>query len=130
MRIRSSHKSSVSVRYSCLQNSADEIKGLASDVRNALNNYKSTVHIKKRDMLKASRTAAEFDITNKSIVKLGIANSSNAQDKAYWQNVFRLAAIGVKEGITEGITNIVGRDITNPILLTTDNSDFKSVDQF
>ena len=31
---------------------ADGIKGLASDVRNALNEYKSTIHIKKRDVLK------------------------------------------------------------------------------
>ena len=30
----------------------------------------------------------------------------------------------------EGITNIVGRDITNPILRTTDNSDDKLVDQY
>ena len=30
----------------------------------------------------------------------------------------------------EGITKIVERDITNPILRTTDKSDFKSVDQY
>ena len=57
-------------------------------------------------------------------------NNSNAQDEANCQNVLRLSVIGVKEGITEGITKIVGRDITNPILRTTENSDFKSVDQF
>ena len=43
---------------------------------------------------------------------------------------FHLAAIGVNEGIAEGITNIVGRYITNPILQKTDNRDFKSVYQY
>ena len=52
------------------------------------------------------------------------------QDKANQQNFFRLSTIGVKEGITEGIAKIVGRDITNPILRTTDNSYFKSVDKY
>ena len=52
------------------------------------------------------------------------------QDKADRQNVFRFAAISVKEGTAEGITKIVGRDITNPILRTTENSNFKSVDQY
>ena len=37
---------------------------------------------------------------------------------------FRLAVIGVKEEIAEVITKIIGRDITNQILLTTDNRDF------
>ena len=37
--------------------------------------------------------------------------------------------ISVKEGVAEGITKIVGRDITNPTLRTTDNSDFESVYQ-
>ena len=30
----------------------------------------------------------------------------------------------------EGITKIVGRDITDPIIRTTDNSDFKFLDQY
>ena len=77
-------------------------------------------------MLAASRAAAE----HASTVKPEIANNSDAQDEADWQNVFRLAAIGVKEGIAEEITKIVRRDIKNPILRTMDNIDFNSVDQF
>ena len=46
------------------------------------------------------------------------------------ENVFRLAAIRFKEVIAEGIKKIVGRDTTNPILRTTDNSDFKSVNKY
>ena len=106
------------------------MKGLLSDVINALNKYKSIIHINKRDVLAASRAAAKRASTDNSTVKPDIANNSDAQDKANCQNVFRLAEIGVKEGIAERITKIFGRDITNPIIWTTDNSDFKSVDQF
>ena len=48
----------------------------------------------------------------------------DAQDEADRQNVFRLTAIGVKEEIAEWITKIVRKDTTNPILRTTENSDF------
>ena len=50
------------------EDSADGMKGVASDVGNALNDYKSTVHIKKRDVLAAPRAAAEHTITNDSTV--------------------------------------------------------------
>ena len=107
------------------EDSADGMKGLASDVKNALNKYKSTIHIKKRDVLATSRASAECASTDDSTVDPYISNNSDTQDKADRQNVFRLSAIGVKEGITEGITKIVGRYITNPILRTTDDSNFK-----
>ena len=106
------------------------MKGLARNVSNAINKYKSTIHIKKRDVLVASRAAANCASTNNITVKPEIVNNSDAQDKYDWQNVLRLAAIGVKEGTAEGITKIVGMDITNLILRTTDNSKFKSVDQY
>ena len=112
------------------EDSSNRMKRLSSNVNNALNKYKSTIHIKNRDVLAASRVAAERASTDNSTVDPEITNNSDAQDKADWQNAFRLASIGVKEGITEGITKIVGRDITNPILRTTDNRDFKSVGQY
>ena len=40
------------------EDSADEMKRLASAVGTALNNYKLTVHIKKRDVLAASISVA------------------------------------------------------------------------
>ena len=112
------------------KDSANGMKVLVSAVINVLNAYKSTVHVKKRDVLAASRSAAEQASTEDSTVKPEINKNIDAQDEADLQNVFRLAAIGAKEGIAEGITKIVGRDITNPILQTTDNSDFNSVDQY
>ena len=75
-------------------------------------------------MLAASRAAADIVSTNTSTVEPEIAINSNAQDEADRQNVFRLTAIGVKEEIAEGITKIVIKDTTNPILRTTENSDF------
>ena len=95
------------------EDSADQMKGLARNINNAPNKYKSTIHINKRDVLATSRAAAEHASTDKSTVKPEISNNSDAQDKADQQNVFRLAEIGVKEGIAEGITKIFGRDITN-----------------
>ena len=41
-----------------------------------------------------------------------------------------LAAIGVKEAIAAAITSIVGSQITNPILRTTDGSDFRTVEEY
>ena len=111
------------------EDSSDGMKGLASDVINTINDYKSTIHIKKRDVLAASRAAAERASIKDSTVEPDINTNSDAQDKAYCQNVFLLPAIGVKEGIAEVTTKIVRRDLTNLILQTIDNRDFKSVDQ-
>ena len=55
---------------------------------------------------------------------------ANAQDEAYIQNTAGLASIGVKEEIAAAITSIVGAQITNPILRTTDGSDFRTVDEY
>ena len=44
--------------------------------------------------------------------------------------MYRLAAIGIKEGVAAGITKLVGVNVTNPILRTTDGTDFKTVDAY
>ena len=102
------------------EDSANRIRGLASAAGNALNNYKSTFHQKNIDVLLTSRASAEQSSIKDIIVGPEINTNSDTQDESDRQNVFRLTAIGVKEGIAEGITNIVGRDVTNPILRTTD----------
>ena len=78
-----------------LEDSTDGMKGLASTVRNALNAYKSIVHIKKQDLLTASRAAAKRTSIKDSTDESEINTNRDAQDKADLQNVFRLAAIGV-----------------------------------
>ena len=42
----------------------------------------------------------------------------------------RIAVIGVKEAIAATITSIAGAQITNPILRTTDGSDFWTVEEY
>ena len=117
------------IEQQLFDDSASRMKVLGSAVGNALNDYKLTVHVKKRKVIAGSRASAKRSSIEDSTVEPEINTNSDALDEADPQNVFRLAAIRVKKGIAEEITNIVGRDITNPILRTTDNSDFKSVDQ-
>ena len=64
------------------EDSSNRTKGLASDVGNVLNDYKSTVHIKKIDMLAALRAVAEHASTNDITVEPEIAKNSDMQDKA------------------------------------------------
>ena len=42
--------------------------------------------------------------------------------------MFRLAAIGAKEGVSVGVSKVFGTDITIPALRTTDENYFKIVD--
>ena len=81
-------------------------------------------------MLAVSRAADKRTSTVDSTVEPVITNNKDSKDESNGQNVFCHTVIGVREGIKEGITNIIGREITNPILRTKDNSDFKLVDQY
>ena len=56
------------LEWQLLEDSTNIIKGMASAAGNALNNYKSMVHIKKREVLAASRAAAERDSIEDSTV--------------------------------------------------------------
>ena len=58
------------------------MKGLAIHISNALNEYRSTIHIKKRNILLASRVAVNRASTENSTVEPDITNNSNAQDEA------------------------------------------------
>ena len=62
--------------------SSDVMKVIASNNSNAINEYKSTINIKKRDVLASSRAAADIFSTNDSTVNLEIINNSNYQDKS------------------------------------------------
>ena len=45
-------------------------------------------------------------------------------------NMFRLAAIGAKEGAAAGVSKVIGTGITDAILRTTDRQDIKTVDEY
>ena len=59
-----------------------------------------------------------------------ITTNADSQDKADQHNTSQLSEIGVKEAIASAITLIVGAQITNPILLTTDGLEFRRVDEY
>ena len=65
-----------------------------------------------------------------NIVAPEITANADEQDEADRQNTARLVVIGVKEAIAAAITSIVRAHITNPILCTTDGSDFQTVDEY
>jgi len=113
------------------EDSTDGMKGLLSTAKNTLTEYKATISIKRKDILKDSKDATDL-LSNSSgtTVQPEIATNSNTQDEVDRQNTYRMAAIGVKEGVAVGITKIVGTDITNPILRTSDGISFKSVDEY
>jgi len=101
--------------------STDGMKGLISTAKNTLTEYKATISIKCKDVLKDSKDAADrLSNSSGTTVQPEIATNSDAQEEADRQNTYQLAAIGVKEGVAAGITKIAGKDITNPILRTTD----------
>ena len=56
------------------------MKGLVSVIVNGLNDYKLTVHIKKRDVLAASIAASKRTIIEGSTVEPDINTNSNAKD--------------------------------------------------
>ena len=113
------------------EDSTEGMKGLLSTATNTLTEYKATISIKCKDVLKDSKdAAARLSSSSGTTVQPEIATNSDAQEEADRQNIYQLAAIGVKEGVAAGITKIVEKDITNPILRTTDGISFKSVDEY
>jgi hypothetical protein len=109
----------------------DGMKGLLSTATNTLTEYNATISIKRKDVLKDSKDAAAcLSSSSGTTVQPEIATNSNAQEEADRQNTYRLAAIGVKEGVAAGIPKIVRKDITNLILRTTDGIIFKLVDEY
>ena len=103
---------------------------LGSEAPKTLTSYKSNVAIKKSDVKRQSIAEAQVSTLTGNIVAPKITTKTKAQDEAYRQNTARLAAIGVKEAIVDAITSIVGDQITNPILRTTDGSDFRTVNKY
>ena len=113
------------------EDSMDGMKGLLSTTKNTLTEYKATISIKRKDVLRDSKDAADrLTSSSGTTVQPEIATNSNTQEEADRQNTYQLAPIGVKEGVAEGITKIVRKDITNPILHMSDGISFKSVDDY
>jgi hypothetical protein len=113
------------------EDSTDGMKGLLSTATNTLTEYKATNSIKRKDVLKGSKdAAAHLSSSSGTTVQAEIVTNSDAQEEADRQDTYQLGAIGVKEGVAAGITKLVGKDITNPILRTTDGISFKSENDY
>ena len=118
------------LKQQLFEESADGMVGIVSETPNTLTNYKSNVAIKKSNIKRQSIAEAQAASLKIIIVAPEIMTNADAQDEADRQNTAWLATIGVKEAIVDAITSIVGAQITNPILRTTDGSDFRRVDEY
>ena len=112
------------------EESADGMVGLGSETLNTLTGYQSNVAIKKSDVKKQSITEAQSASSTGNILAPEITMNANAQDEANRQNTARITWIGVKEAMASANTEIVRAQIINPILRTTDGSDFRTVDEY
>ena len=74
--------------------------------------------------------ATAANTSSGEVIAPKIITNNDAQDEADRKNMYRLAAIGVKEGVAAGITKLVGADVTNPILRLADGTDFKTIDAY
>ena len=59
-----------------------------------------------------------------------ITSQDDAEVDAARENLLTQAIMGAKEGITDGITALVGSDITDVILRSADGTDFKGIDKY
>ena len=118
------------LKQKLFEESADGMVGIGSETPNMLTNYKSNVSIKKSDVKRQSIAEAQATSSTINIFTPKITTNADVQYKADRQNTAWLAAIGVKEAISAAITSIVGAQITNLILRTTDGSDFRTVDKY
>ena len=113
----------------CFEETSDGMKGLKDKTPNVLTEMKAGVEVTKAAVLKAPRDK-EAAASTSSITVAPEIGKDDARKEADQQNTFRLAVIGVKEAVAEGITALVGEAITNPVLRTADGSDFCGVDEY
>ena len=91
---------------------------------------KSNKAVTPEAVLKEAKEAADKDTkTLGTTVAPAFTLYSEAQEEADRRNVAAQVMIGAKEGIVKAITALVGTNITDSVLCTS-NDDFKSVDDY
>jgi hypothetical protein len=115
-------------------NPSDPGKGmekLLNDGNNLITLVKSTDAIMASYVVKEAKNRADklTASINKTVLP-SITSRSEAQEEANQLNVINQLVIGAKEGVAKAITKLVGNNITNAILRTTNGSDHKSIDNF
>ena len=106
------------------------MKGLASATPNVFTGTKSTVSVKRANILRKSKEAAERARTTSTVVDTKITSNTDVQDKVDHQKMIRLVAIGIKDATASGIKKIVGEAITKPILRTAYGTGFQTANEF
>jgi hypothetical protein len=106
------------------------MKGLFTDATNELNSILSTKLVKRSSILKASKSTTTLATTPTLAVDPDVKTNTDAQEEADKINMFRMAAIGSKEGAAAGISKAVGTDITDATLRTTGRQDFKKLVEY
>ena len=106
------------------------MKGLLAKTPNDLNAILLTKLVSRRSVLKDSKAITAKESTSTNTVAPDITSNTDAQEEADRINMFRLSAIGAKVGAAAGISMLVGTDITDATLRTTDGQDFKTVDEY
>ena len=106
------------------------MKGLLLSMVNTLCKVKST-HVRTcASILEASKKSADVANTSSKTVTTEITTHGDAQEETDRQNMFIRAVIRAKEGITEGITDIVSSNIADAILRTSDGTDFWEIGEY
>jgi hypothetical protein len=107
------------------------IEKLLEDGTNLLTNVKLTNTITMNSVLKAAKARADAaSKASSTMITPTITSRSKAQEEADRLNVINQSVIGAKEGVVEAVTKLVGSDITDAVLRTTDGSDHKSIDNY
>ena len=89
------------------------MKDLMSKMTNTMCRIKLTHTHACASIINASKKAADAE---KPKVKPEITSRGDTQEEADCQNMFTQAVLGAKEGVTKGITDLVGSDITYAVL--------------
>jgi len=81
-------------------------------------------------ILHKARAIAEAQSAAQLPVLPTITACTDAQDEADRINMVNQAVIGAREGAMEAITKKVGSDLTNAILRTADNTNYRSIEDY
>jgi hypothetical protein len=111
-------------------NRCDAGKGMSGLLIQNAHGPKSNEAVTPEAVLKEAKEAAAKESKATGItVTLAFTLCSEAQEEANRRNVAAQAMIGAKEGIVKALMALVGNNITNSVLHTSDG-DFKSVDKY
>jgi hypothetical protein len=114
-----------------LSNPGKGMEKLLNDGVNLLTLVKSTDAITASYAIKKAKNRADelTASTGKTVIP-SITSQAEAQEEANQLNVINQSVIGAKEGVVKAITKLVGSNVTDTILRTSNGSNHKSINDF